>query len=83
VAEVQAEMAYAVGSGSQARSYLLQRDGSLFESPITWFVQKGEWQLSPGYDRNLVHFTRRIEPRCLYCHCQEARPVEHTINRHQ
>jgi Tetratricopeptide repeat/Cytochrome c554 and c-prime len=83
VAQAEAEIAYAIGSGSQARSYLVVRDGFLFESPITWFTDKAAWQLSPGYDKNQEHFSRRIERRCLYCHCQEARPAEHTVNRYE
>ncbi|HYT91458.1 MAG TPA: hypothetical protein VEL76_22280, partial [Gemmataceae bacterium] len=83
VAELQTDIAYAIGSGSQARTFLLQRDGFLFESPITWFTEKSAWHLSPGYENNLEHFHRRIESRCLYCHSQEARPVAHTINRYQ
>ncbi|MCI0680829.1 MAG: hypothetical protein L0Y71_01890 [Gemmataceae bacterium] len=31
----------------------------------------------------MPHFQRRIEPRCLYCHSQEAHPVEHTVNRYE
>lgn len=83
VAERREEMPYAIGSGSQARSYLYQRDGFLFESPITWFSQKSKWDLSPGYEHAQTHFHRPIEPRCLYCHCQEAKPVAHAINRYR
>jgi tetratricopeptide (TPR) repeat protein len=83
VAELREEITYAVGAGSQGRSYFYGRDGFLFESPITWYSLNSRWQLSPGYAENLVHFSRRIDSRCLYCHSQEARPVENTINRYQ
>ncbi|MCI0456642.1 MAG: hypothetical protein L0Z62_06645, partial [Gemmataceae bacterium] len=83
VAQVQEEVAYAIGSGAQARSYVYQRDGFLFQSPIAWYPQQSEWGLSPGYEKNLAHFSRRIEARCLYCHSHEAHPVADTVNRYR
>jgi hypothetical protein len=86
VAQLEAEMTYALGSGTQARSYLWQRDGFLFQSPITWYTHptdgKPHWGLSPGYETNPFHFHRRVDSRCVYCHCQEARPIPDTVNRY-
>ena len=36
--KIEAEVKYAIGSGRQAFSYLIERDGFLFESPITWYT---------------------------------------------
>src|SRR5262249_51203110 len=83
VAEVETDIAYVVGSGSQARSYICQRDGFLSHSPISWFTQNGEWHLAPGSEETQRHSSRRIDPRCLYCHCQEALPVADTMNRYR
>jgi hypothetical protein len=35
LSEVEAEIAYALGSGTRGVSYLFERDGSLFQSPIS------------------------------------------------
>src|SRR6516162_159402 len=35
--EIEAEVRFAVGSGARARSYLVDHDGYLFQSPITWY----------------------------------------------
>jgi predicted CXXCH cytochrome family protein len=83
VARQEEEIAYVVGSGTQARTGIVQRDGFLFQSPITWYTQKAGWGLSPGYEQNQTHFTRRIDSRCLYCHCQEAHPVAGSLNRYR
>jgi tetratricopeptide (TPR) repeat protein len=83
VAEIEEQMDYAVGSGTQARSYLFDRDGFLFESPITWFPKGGAWGLSPGYKVKQWHFRRGIGAGCAYCHSQEARPVEDSFNRYR
>jgi predicted CXXCH cytochrome family protein len=79
VAATECEARYAVGSGTRGKSYLIERDGRLFQSPISWFSEKGIWDLSPGYSEEL-HFNRRIQPRCLACHCNQADPVEGTLN---
>lgn len=60
---------YIVGSGHQTRSYLLERNGYLYEVPITWYVSKQLWDLSPGYDAgNNSRFNREIGEDCLACH---------------
>ncbi|MFM8252074.1 MAG: cytochrome c3 family protein [Planctomycetota bacterium] len=59
----------ALGSGKRGRSYLLDRDGYLFMSPISWYSAERRWDLSPEYDP-LQHprFERPANDRCLWCH---------------
>jgi Flp pilus assembly protein TadD len=83
LAEIEAEVSFAVGSGQRGRSYLVERDGYLFASPITWYPQKGIWDLSPGYDKNNPHFGRPISPDCLFCHANRVDPIEDTANRYR
>jgi Flp pilus assembly protein TadD len=83
IARNEAEVQYVLGSGRQALAYLIDRDGFLFESPITWYVRKRRWDLSPGYEKHNVHFDRPIQPECLYCHANRVEPVEGTINRYE
>lgn len=60
---------YVVGSGHFARTYLVERDGYLIESPITWFGKRQAWGMSPGYDDSEhSSFHRLIVPECLHCH---------------
>jgi hypothetical protein len=82
LAQVEAEVKYALGSGSRGVSYLVEHDGRLFQSPISWYRQKGTWDLSPGYERRNHHFERPIEPQCLFCHANRVEPVERSINRY-
>ncbi|HKB04177.1 MAG TPA: tetratricopeptide repeat protein [Gemmataceae bacterium] len=83
LAEVEAEVQYAVGSGAKARSYILNRDGYLFESPITWFPHGGRWDLSPSYEVRNQHFNRVVAPGCLFCHSNQADHVPGTVNRYR
>ena len=58
VAEVEAEVTYALGSGTRGISYLVERAGRLYQSPISWFGQRQRWDLSPGYEEKNQHFDR-------------------------
>ncbi len=80
--EAEAEAAYAMGSGARGRSYLVNRDGYLFQSPISWYAQKNIWDRSPGYGSDQL-FGRPVPAQCLFCHCNDADPVEHTVNRYR
>ncbi|MBL4883723.1 MAG: hypothetical protein JKY95_04180 [Planctomycetaceae bacterium] len=59
---------YAMGSGKRGRSYLINHSGSLFMSPVTWYSETKQWDLSPGYKSNNLHFGRRVVDGCLSCH---------------
>src|SRR5262249_53365572 len=90
VAELNVEINYVMGSGTQGRTYLFERDGFLFESPISWYPRKKApegtapgWDVSPGYAKGMLHFNRKILPRCLYCHCNDAKPLEHTTHQYE
>lgn len=72
---------YFVGSGAAARSYLLTVDGFLYEAPVTYYTQRNQWDLSPGYDRHEYPFlTRPIVPGCLQCHASRLQHQPPTLN---
>ncbi len=67
---------FALGSGRRGRSYLTERDGQLFQSPLGWYTQRGCWDLSPGYrDDRSLRFERVIDDSCLYCHAGRTQPA--------
>ncbi|MFQ5733165.1 MAG: tetratricopeptide repeat protein [Planctomycetaceae bacterium] len=60
---------FALGSGKRGRSYLIDRDGRLFVSPIAWYSAKKRWDLAPGYTPGRhERFERRAVDMCLRCH---------------
>jgi hypothetical protein len=80
VLEQSIPMHYVVGSGSRGRSFLHQAEDRLFQSPITWYVEKELWDLSPGYvPGNHQRFERVILDKCLACH---AGKVNRVANKH-
>ena len=73
------EVHYTMGSGAKARSYLIDRGGLLFMSPISWFAARDGWDLSPGYDpRYHRRFERRVNDACLACHVGRMATVSRT-----
>jgi hypothetical protein len=73
---------YLIGSGHFTRTYLIEVDGFLHESPITWYTSKRQWDTSPGYDvPRHWSFERAITADCLACHAGRAEPVGGTVHR--
>jgi predicted CXXCH cytochrome family protein len=82
VGRIDLPVRYLVGSGHFTRSYLVEVDGFLHESPITWYTSRKEWNVSPGYDfpRN-QSFERVATVGCLSCHAGRVEPEGNAVNR--
>ncbi len=73
---------FVIGSGARGFSYVTNRDGYLFQTPVSWFSQQGMWDLSPGF--KIMHVTSRaVHGTCLFCHANQAHFVEESANRYQ
>ena len=83
VAQSTAEVQFTLGSGRQALAYLIERDGFLFQSPITRYVRAERWDLSPGYEKKNLHFERPVLAGCLFCHVNRVENVAGTVNRYE
>src|SRR5438445_5546408 len=77
-----AEIGFAIGSGTRGRSYLIDREGYVFQSLVSWYSQPGVWDLTPGVQIR-EQFERPAEPSCLFCHSNQVEPVAGTVNRYQ
>jgi hypothetical protein len=64
---------YVIGSGTRGHSYLFEREGYLFQTPISWFSQKRVWDRSPGMSPDAVA-GRPVVPECLFCHANHTHP---------
>jgi Tfp pilus assembly protein PilF len=71
---------YVLGSGERGHSYLTDRNGYLFQTPISWYSQKQIWDKSPGFG---VEFRsgRPVSDECLFCHANRALPRQGYLNR--
>jgi hypothetical protein len=81
-AEQEWQVDYVLGSGSRGHSYLADRSGYLFQTPISWFSQQQVWDLSPGFVPVMLT-GRTVLPECLFCHVNRANHLEGSVNRYR
>lgn len=63
------KISYIIGSGHHTNSHLVRENGYLFQAPLTFYTQKGRWDLPPGFENgNNTGFTRKIGMECMSCH---------------
>ena len=63
------EINYIVGSGQHTNSHIIEKNGYLFQAPITFYVQKQKWDLAPGFEGgNNSRFSRILNSECISCH---------------
>jgi hypothetical protein len=70
-----------IGSGRKGQTYLYWRGDQLFEMPVSYWTETGEWMNSPGYPDGLPNFDKPIIPRCLECHTSYFRALGASGNR--
>ena len=59
---------YVVGSGNATRSYFMRAGGFVTEMPLTWYVERALWDMSPGYETSNSRFSRPATLECMTCH---------------
>src|SRR5439155_13775416 len=77
---------YVVGSGRHSLTYLVEVDGFLVESPVTWYRSRNKggpgWGMSPGYDvPQQEGFQRAVSEHCLICHAGQAAALGGTAHK--
>jgi tetratricopeptide (TPR) repeat protein len=82
IGRVDLPVRYLVGSGHFSRTYIVEVDGFLHESPITWYAARKSWGLSPGYDHpRHASFERPILADCLACHSGRVEETDGSLHR--
>lgn len=60
---------YVVGSGQHTNSHIFNKNGYLYQAPITFYTQKHRWDLAPGFEKGAsTRFQRLIQIECMSCH---------------
>ena len=80
--ELRRKVDYVIGSGNNNRTYLTSDNGYINEMPVTWYSEKGIWDLSPGYDRLNMRFNRPVVAECMHCHNSYNAFEEFSVNRY-
>ncbi len=73
---------YIIGSGQHTNSHLTDINGYVYQLPLTWYAQKGRWDLPPGFEKGRnVRFSRGIEMECMSCHNAMPKVEEGSVNK--
>lgn len=80
--ETTADASIVIGSGHQARSYLAVRDGSVWQTGLTWYTSASRWDISPNFAPGM-NAQRRVVELCLFCHVDRVELVPGTLNRYR
>jgi hypothetical protein len=63
------ELIYFIGSGQRGRTYLFQKQGYWFESPVNWYSKQRVWDMNPkSLHVREMPFTLEVDAGCLHCH---------------
>jgi len=73
---VEHPLAYAVGSGVNGLTFLVQRGSFLFQAPLSFYSRTGKWDFSPGYEHLDLGFGRMAPQECINCHAGRAAVVK-------
>jgi len=74
---------YIIGSGHHTNSHLINRNGYLYQAPITYYTQDGKWDLAPGFEEgNNQRFGRAILSECVTCHNHLPQPASGSSNKY-
>ncbi|MEZ4805130.1 MAG: tetratricopeptide repeat protein [Bacteroidia bacterium] len=78
------EIKYIIGSGHHTNSHFTEENGYVFQAPITFYTQKGKWDLPPGFeDGNNTRFSRKIGLECMSCHNAIPNYVHGSLNKYE
>jgi len=75
---------YIIGSGHHTNSHIYEKNGYLYQAPITFYTQKNIWDFAPGFAAGFNNrFDRLIGTECMNCHnsfCEQPKGAENKYN---
>jgi Tfp pilus assembly protein PilF len=71
-----------VGSGQHTNSHMTNVNGYVYQIPATFYTQKKQWDLPPGFANGFnTRFSRIIGLECMSCHNAYPKFVEGSENK--
>lgn len=74
------KITHIIGSGQHTNSHFWTDGEHLFQAPLTYYTQKGLWDLPPGYEEFNTRFNRKIDIECMSCHTGMPKTKEGSLN---
>jgi len=75
------QLNWILGSGMNGFGGIVQREGFLFQAPLSFYSKTNGWALSPGYEFGDYGFSRPILAGCISCHSGRPRPIAESNGR--
>jgi hypothetical protein len=72
------EIDWIIGAGVNGFGAIIQRDGYLFQAPLSFYSRPKNWGPSPGYESTDLGFNRPILAGCIFCHSGRPNPIAGT-----
>lgn len=76
------KIAYIIGSGQHTNSHLINKNGYVYQAPLTFYTQEKKWDLAPGFELKNERFERQIRTECLTCHNHFPQHVKGSENKY-
>ena len=74
---------YIVGSGQHTNSHMMNVNGYVYQLPATFYTQKQQWDLPPGFETaSSGRFNRSIGLECMSCHNAYPKFVKGSENKY-
>lgn len=71
-----------VGSGQHTNSHVWMDNGYAHQAPVTFYTQKGIWDLAPGFEGgNNSRFERKLGLECISCHNAFPKFEKESVNK--
>ena len=75
---------YIIGSGHHTNSHIYEKNGYLYQAPVTFYTQDEIWDFAPGFsDGYNNRFSRFIGRECMTCHnsfCEQPKGAENKFD---
>jgi tetratricopeptide (TPR) repeat protein len=77
------KISWIIGSGQHTNSHLININGYMYQAPATYYTQKGQWDLPPGFEHGFnSRFSRAIGIECISCHNAYPQMIEGSENKY-
>ncbi len=78
------QIKYIIGSGHHTNSHIYEKNGYLYQAPITFYTQDQKWDFAPGFAGGFnSRFDRIIGTECMNCHNSYSDQPEGSENKYE
>ncbi len=77
------KISWIIGSGQHTNSHMINVNGYVYQAPATFYTQKRQWDLPPGFEGGFnTRFSRAIGLECMTCHNAYPEKIQGSDNKY-